>query len=318
MARGLLRRSARQLPYRSPPFWRGQLVAVFCVAAGTGIRLTLQPIVHDHIPVVVFYPFVLIASIWGGTLAGLSALLLAAFVADYFWLTPIGSFRLDSDSVIAMTAFCIICLFVIFVARLFRALVELHVEGEERAALLAHEIKHRANNLFGVVQAISAQTARNATSVADHQTAFMARLTALARAQQVVSEDLDGPPDLRAFLLHVLEPFEAARFVIDGPAVAVPRYLGTSCALLLHELCTNATKYGALSVADGVVSITWGMAGNRVRLIWRELHGPPVVAPTRTGFGTRLLKTAFPAEYGEAVITFEPDGVRCTIEYAPA
>jgi two-component sensor histidine kinase len=223
---------------------------------------------------------------------------------------------LDAESAVTLIAFSVACIFVVVIAQMFRSLVQLHVEGEERAILLAHEIKHRANNLFGVVQAISAQTARNATFVADHQSIFMARLTALARARQLVSEDIASSPDLRAFLTHVLEPFEGGRFVLDGPPVPVPLYLGTSCALLLHELCTNATKYGALSVPDGLVSIIWAVEMKYVRLTWKERNGPPVEPPVRTGFGTRLLKTAFPAEYGQATVAFDPDCVRCIIEYA--
>jgi two-component sensor histidine kinase len=86
--------------------------------------------------------------------------------------------------------------------------------------------------------------------------------------------------------------------------------------LLLHELSTNATKYGSLSVPRGMVAIRWEAEQNRVRLEWRELNGPPVAAPVRRGFGSRLLKTAFPAECGDASIAFDPDGVRCTVQFA--
>jgi two-component sensor histidine kinase len=309
VTRSALRYCARHIPYRPPPFWRGQLIAIICTAAGTATRLLLNPFVHGHIPVVVFYPFVLVASVWGGSLAGLTVLVLGAVIAHYLWLPP-------TDQVITLTAFGVACLSVIVMARLFRVLVELHVEGEERAILLAHELKHRTNNLFGVVQAISAQTARNAASVEDHQASFTARLMTLARAQQLVSENLGSPPDLRAFLTHVIEPFGTDRFRIEGPAISVPRYLGISCALLLHELSTNATKYGALSVPDGRIAITWRTEADRVRLDWRELDGPPVATPARAGFGSRLLKTAFPSEYGTAEIAFDPGGVRCTVFFA--
>lgn len=316
IARSLLRRSARKIPYRAPPFWRGQLLAVLCTAGGTGVRLVLQPIVHDHIPVIVFYPFVLIASVWGGTLSGLTTLILGAAIADYLWLPPMGGFSLQVDSATTLIAFGVVCVFGIVMAHLSRALVEVHVESEERAILLGHEIRHRANNLLGVVQAISAQTARTATSVAEHQALFTKRLQALARAQQLLSEHLDAPPDLRAFLMSVTEPFGASRFQIEGPTIKVPLYLGPSCALLVHELSTNATKYGALSVPEGIVSIRWETENDRVHLEWRELNGPPVAPPARTGFGSRLLRTAFPAEYGSAAITFDPDGVRCTLQFA--
>jgi two-component sensor histidine kinase len=314
--RSLLRRIARWAPTKPPPFWKGQAIALACVAAGAGLRMLLDPLVHSHIPVVVFYPFVLVASVWGGTLSGLSALILAALVADYFWLPPTGSFTITLSSAITLTAFGIVCLFGIFVARLLRAVAEIHAEGEERAILLAHEMKHRAANQFGVVMAISAQTARGAASVAEHQALFGARLGALSRAHQLVSGEFTQPPPLRAFLEQVVEPFGADRFDLEGPAVSVPVHLGPSCALLLHELSTNAVKYGALAAPGGRVAIRWEEHGNQVRLDWRESGGPPVVAPVRTGFGSRLLKTAFPSEYGQATMAFDPEGLRCTVYFA--
>ncbi|MGD0721354.1 MAG: HWE histidine kinase domain-containing protein [Roseiarcus sp.] len=307
---------ARWVPSRRPTFWKGQAVAVICVAAGACLRFLLAPLVHEHIPVVVFYPFVLVASVWGGSLAGLSALVLSAAVADYLWLAPTGSFAVDVASAITLTAFAVVCLFGIFVARLLRALVEVHAEGEERAILLAHEMKHRAGNLLGVVMAISVQTARGAASVAEHQALFTARLTALARAQQLASDESDAVPELREFLRQVVEPFGSDRFVMDGPAVATPVQLGPSFALLLHELSTNAVKYGALSGPKGTVAIKWETREKFVRLDWREIDGPPVAPPARSGFGSRLLKTAFPSEYGQATLTFDPDGVRCTVYFA--
>ncbi|MGA2044088.1 MAG: HWE histidine kinase domain-containing protein [Roseiarcus sp.] len=314
--RTLLRRLARWAPSRPPTFWRGQAVAVICVAAGTALRSLLDPLVHEYIPVVVFYPFVLVASVWGGSLAGLSALVLSAAVADYLWLPPLGSFAINASSAITLTAFVVVCLFGIFVASLLRALVEVHAEGEQRAILLAHEMKHRAGNLLGVVIAISGQTARGAASVAEHQALFTARLTALARAQQLGSDEAEAAPELREFLRQVVEPFGADRFVLEGPAVSAPVQLGPSFALLLHELSTNAVKYGALSGPRGTVAIKWETREKFVRLDWREIDGPPVARPARAGFGSRLLKTAFPSEYGQATMSFDPDGVRCTVYFA--
>jgi two-component sensor histidine kinase len=314
--RTLLRRLARWAPSRPPMFWRGQAVAVICVAAGTALRSLLDPLVHEYIPVVVFYPFVLVASVWGGSLAGLSALVLSAAVADYLWLPPLGSFAINASSAITLTAFVVVCLFGIFVASLLRALVEVHAEGEQRAILLAHEMKHRAGNLLGVVIAISGQTARGAASVAEHQALFTARLTALARAQQLGSDEAEAAPELREFLRQVVEPFGADRFVLEGPAVSAPVQLGPSFALLLPVLSTNAVKYGALSGPRGTVAIKWETREKFVRLDWREIDGPPVARPARAGFGSRLLKTAFPSEYGQATMSFDPDGVRCTVYFA--
>ena len=160
---------------------------------------------------------------------------------------------------ILMVAFSLFCGFAILMIALFRILLEAHVEGEERAVLLAHEMKHRSSNLLGMVQAISAQTARNASTFAEYQCLFTSRLAALAQAQQLFVENSGSPPDLRQFLKSIIEPFDAARFQIDGPDVTVPPYLGT-CLPSSHELATNATKYGALSSPDGIVHHQMGYA----------------------------------------------------------
>jgi two-component sensor histidine kinase len=167
-----------------------------------------------------------------------------------------------------------------------------------------------------VAQAISAQTARNASTVAEHQLRFSARLAALSRAQRLVAENPESPPGLRELLIQAIEPFGIERFLIDGPAIPAPAFFETSCALLIHELSTNALKYGALSVPDGRVTIRSQTKGNAVRLDRREFAGPPVIAPARAGFGSRLLEAAFPSEYGNATIAFDPDGVHCAIRFA--
>ena len=309
--RGVWRDIARSVPYRPPAFLKSIGVGVALAAAGFLLRLALSPLVGSAIPVVLFYPFVMIASVWGGTVAGLLVMVLCGAGAEQLWLLPGGR-------ITTLIAFSAACLSVIVMARLFRALVEIHVEDEERAKLLAHEMAHRVGNLFGIVQAISTQTARHSTSIADHQAKFGARLTALARTQRLLADQAAGGADLKSFIGEVVMPFGANRFTLDGPAVAVPPYLGTSCALLLHELCTNAVKYGALSGADGVVKIDWQIEAGRVRLQWQEDGGPAVIAPNRRGFGTRLLQTAFPPAQGSAALNFLPGGVRCDIEFALA
>jgi two-component sensor histidine kinase len=259
---------------------------------------------------------VIVASAWGGTLSGVTTMALAAVLADYFWVPPGGSFKLTVSAIIPLSAFTWFCGFAILMLSLFRALLEDRVDSEQRAVLLSHEMKHRASNLLGMAEAISAQTAQSASSVGGHHALFVSRLTALAQAQQLSIEEAATRPDLRQFLQQLLKPFGAERIVLDGPNVTVPADMATSFALLLHELATNATKHGSLSVPEGVVFINWQNQGHRLRLEWQERNGPPVVPPTRTGFGSRLIRTAFPPEHGEAVILFNPDGVNCAISFA--
>jgi K+-sensing histidine kinase KdpD len=117
--RSFLRRFARHVPYKPPIFGKDQLIAVCCAATS---RAFASPSILSSkiIPVVVFYPFVLVASIWGGTLAGLSSLATSAAIAVYLWLPPIGSFGLTGSPAVTLTAFSIVWLFGIFIARLYR------------------------------------------------------------------------------------------------------------------------------------------------------------------------------------------------------
>ena len=306
LSHGFVLYFARTLPSGPQSFWSGQLTAVICVTAGAGLRAALDPVTHGHIPVVAFYPFVLIASIWGGTLSGLSATVLAAVIADIFWVPP-------SSKAITMTAFVLVCLFGLALARLLCAMVDLHAKQEERAMILAHEVNHRVNNLLGVVQAVSAQTARTAQTVKEYQAAFGGRISALAAAQHLLSGDQSMAADLESLLVQIVHPFGADRFVLKGPPTPVPDLLGTSFALLLHELSTNAMKYGALSVSDGWVDIAWDRKADDLRVVWRERGGPPVTEPVRTGFGARLMKSALAPAHGTALLHFHPDGVECVL-----
>jgi two-component sensor histidine kinase len=293
-------------------------LALAVMAVATALRFALNRFLDGNVPFITFFPAVLVASVWGGALAGLSALALGSLVAGYLWLTPFWSLDLNAASWAAMIAFWVLGGVLVLVASMLRALVDINIAARERADVMAHEMRHRVGNVLGVVQAIARQTARNAASVEDYQTTFEARIAALGRAQDLVAATDGLPLDLGLFIDNVLEPFDVDRFSPSGPSVALPPDLGSSLALLMHELGTNALKHGALRVPEGRVAIRWAREGGRVRLEWRESGGPPVVAPARIGFGSRLLKTAFPPNAGEAHIAYDATGVRCVIAFRAA
>ena len=115
---------------------------------------------------------------------------------------------------------------------------------------------------------------------------------------------------IRELVQRTLAPFAKERFAIDGPEALIAGNGALHLTMALHELATNAVKYGALSNQDGKVTITWSIAGDRVELTWQERGGPPVVAPTRKGFGSVMVEQATD---GQAELTFPPEGVRCTL-----
>ncbi|MBV9835368.1 MAG: PAS domain S-box protein [Alphaproteobacteria bacterium] len=194
------------------------------------------------------------------------------------------------------------------------------MRAQEQANLLLSEMKHRLKNSLSIVQAIASQTLGSITP--QEQAAFAGRLQALAGAQDLLTlKNLRSVP-LREVLLRALAPFQerhAERIVLDGvDDLSLDAGKVTLLSMGLHELATNAAKYGALSNDTGAVHLTWRVASTedsrRVKLTWQESGGPPVEPPTRKGFGSLLLEQALKSELGRAALEFRPDGVVCTVE----
>ena len=189
-------------------------------------------------------------------------------------------------------------------ARLYKAAQE-----ESRSKeLLLKEFKHRIKNTLATVQAIASQTLRS--SPPSERDAFGARLKVLAQAHDLLTDRDWQQAAVRDLVQRALAPFEQDRLVTDGPDAALDANKALHLTLALHELATNAVKYGALSNREGKVHVTWSVANDRLTLTWREFGGPPVQPPTRKGFGSVLIAHATD---DEAVIEFLPEGVRCTL-----
>jgi PAS domain S-box-containing protein len=192
------------------------------------------------------------------------------------------------------------------------------MQAEDAKELLLNESKHRIKNTLATVQAIAVQTLRNVPS--DELQPFLARLRALGEANDLLTlQNWDQAP-LRDMVGRALKPFEASthdRIVVEGPNVALPAKSSLLLTMCLHELATNAAKYGALSNGTGQVHVAWELVGNggerKVRLSWRETGGPSVTAPQRKGFGSVLIEQSF-AGCGETLFDFHPDGLRCSLE----
>jgi PAS domain S-box-containing protein len=194
--------------------------------------------------------------------------------------------------------------------------------AEERRALLVNELNHRVKNTLAIVQSIAVQTARGAKDLSSFSVAFQARLIALARAHDLLTRGHWEGATLDAALRAALEPLvaQAAQADLSGcaPGIVLPPATVLALTIAVHELATNARKYGALSVPSGHISITCHApdpgADNAV-LAWTERGGPPVQGqPARRGFGLRLLQRGLAAEAGMgADIRFEPESVHCIL-----
>lgn len=189
--------------------------------------------------------------------------------------------------------------------------------SEERRSLLVGELRHRVKNTLAIVTAIARQTFPRD----ERLTSFSQRLSALGRAYDLLFAGQEGKPEAQIadVVKAALAPYEHdidTPFQLTGPALPIQPEGGLALSLIIHELATNATKYGALSTKDGRVFISWASTDGRVNFSWQERYGPPVSKPERTGFGSQLIGRAFPSSYKpDLSLDFAPDGLTCTIEF---
>ncbi|WP_343068217.1 sensor histidine kinase [Mesorhizobium sangaii] len=192
--------------------------------------------------------------------------------------------------------------------------------GEEHRKLLVNELNHRVKNTLSVVQAIASQTIRNATTLPEAGRILSGRLISLAKAHDILTQKNWSGADLHDLVTASIKPHAPIeRFQISGGKVWLPPNVALSCALALHELTTNAIKYGALSNATGRVSLSWKLVGQKqqrqLELEWREAGGPTVGPVERKGFGTQLLERIFDSDSaGRVVLTFEKSGLVCLFQ----
>ena len=195
--------------------------------------------------------------------------------------------------------------------------------AEEHQRLLTGELQHRVKNTLALVQAIASQTLRGESDVAEMREAFVARLISLGRAHDILTQAswTEAPiGEVVEGALCVHRQADASRIRISGPNVLLSAKAALSLSLALHELATNAAKYGALSNEGGGVDLRWHVVhaadAPRFCLTWSEQGGPPILGPpARRGFGSRLIERSFAAEVGgEVRLTYAPTGLVCRLE----
>ena len=199
-------------------------------------------------------------------------------------------------------------------------------EAEERQKLLIDELNHRVKNTLATVQSLATQTARGTDSPEAFRKAFEGRLIALSQAHDQLTRRHWKSADLRdivegATAPHLARPQESQdQIAIEGEPITVTPRVALTLALGLHELTTNATKYGALSVPAGRIEVRWRIERRPSQppllwIEWRERGGPPVTAPERQGFGTRFIEGSVASELqGKAQLDYDPAGLVCTME----
>ncbi|WP_114949210.1 sensor histidine kinase [Microvirga calopogonii] len=196
--------------------------------------------------------------------------------------------------------------------------------SEEHQKVLLAELQHRVRNTLAVIRSIARRTAETSATVEDYTMHFDGRLDTFARVQAAVTRDPTAGVDLASLVAEELltcAAREGEQFKLSGPDLRLHPKAAETFGLAIHELAANAVKYGALSSAEGHVTVTWDLedrdGAQHLRVEWTET-GVPVItnAPRRSGFGTELLTQTVPYQLlGTTTLTFKPGGLRCTIEF---
>jgi two-component sensor histidine kinase/CheY-like chemotaxis protein len=198
-------------------------------------------------------------------------------------------------------------------------LAQAGIDAKEREAadklqkLILEELHHRIKNTLATVSAIASQSLRTATSIEHGQHAIEGRLVALGRAHDLLLQARWANASLANTIRGATEPYDsegAGRFLIQGPDIRITSGAVIALAMTLNELCTNTTKFGALSVPAGRIEIEWKIDADkqRLQLTWSEKNGPPVHAPTRRSFGTRLIGSLGQQLKGEVQLAYDASG----------
>jgi two-component sensor histidine kinase/CheY-like chemotaxis protein len=198
-------------------------------------------------------------------------------------------------------------------------LIQAGIEAEQREdadklqKLILGELHHRVKNTLAMVSAIASQSFRGASSIEHGQKAMEGRLLALGRAHDLLMQGSWANASLTRTLSSATEPYDSQgdrRFHFNGPEIRITSIAVIALAMTFNELCTNTTKFGALSVPTGRVEIAWTIdeSNHRLRLVWTESGGPAVEPPKQRSFGTRMMGALGQQLAGKVLLAYEPDG----------
>jgi PAS domain S-box-containing protein len=198
--------------------------------------------------------------------------------------------------------------------RCFTRDVTERTKSRQQLTTLAREVEHRAKNILATVQAVVSLS--NGATPAALKEAIIGRIHALANIHSLFADTHWTNADLRTFVTHELSPYQQdgkAQFTIDGPSLLLAPDVAQAVVMTIHELATNAAKYGALSVPEGCVAVTWSRDNDKAVLRWVETGGPAVNKPTKRGFGTRVVGSMIEQLKGELRTDWRPEGLCCEI-----
>jgi two-component sensor histidine kinase len=263
-----------------------------------------------------YFPAILLAAVLQGWRVGFLVAVVSAVTSTYFLARSPMSMGLTGQGKLSAAEYWVSAALILALAALLRSALAQLGAAADRERALNQELRHRVNNSLALAQAFASQTMRSTPEPEAFYASFRSRLTALARAQDILSSDNETECQFPNLAETALEAFAGRNAIsLCGGRWSVPRASCVPLVLALHELATNAVKYGALSAPEGRVSLNWTIndtdAGSKIVLEWVEHGGPPVAIPTRRGLGSRLL--ARQQGLDEVSVAYNPEGLSCTL-----
>jgi two-component sensor histidine kinase len=287
-------------------------IAFAALLTATFTRFALADIA-PHLTFVTYFPAILICSLLTGWRYGSACAVISGLIAEGLFREPGATGFPDPGALPGLILFMTSCAIIIATADTLRRAVRDLDLANRSAGTLNHELQHRVANMLTVVQALAAQSAKSA-SPEEFVAAFGGRLQALAKAHELLGQRNLETCTLPALIDEACQPFCAGENMIkSGPGCQLPSESCVPLVLALHELCTNALKYGALSNSEGRVEISWAFSDTpgRLTILWKELGGPVVRKPKRKGLGSALLRPQ--PGISDLELNFDSTGVCCEI-----
>ena len=262
-----------------------------------------------------FYPAVLAATLFGGVMPGLAASLASVVVVWTAFMARGAVLTVpDSDQAFNMFFFGAMAVLLVWIAASYRRLIEQLRAEDERRNLLVMEIQHRNRNTLAVAQSIVSQGLKEHREAARD---INGRLGALAKANELLLGSPGLTVPLEDLVRSALVNYDNSRYSIAGPPLVLSDKQARSIGLILHELTTNAAKYGALSSLRGRIAITCHRHGDEATLTWKEQDGPAVSLPSAPGFGTRFIDRLVADLKATADRDYGADGFEFRLRIAP-
>jgi len=295
-----------------PPMLRNSLITLVVTIFVASALRWLFGAAAEPVPFVTYFPAIVVTTLLAGWRAGLTSVFASIAVVKLVFHQPESPIVNDWQSFAMAVLFVLSCVMLVAIAQWLRVTVSSLQAANDRAEFLNRELLHRVRNSLAIVNSLAALTYQ--TEQSRFLSVFSKRMSALASGLDLLSEQGGDQCDLRETVEKACAPFDfRGRIEISGSGCSLPGSLCVPLTLAVHELCTNAVKYGALSDPDGKVTIELcSKAPGEASLVWRETGGPPVVTPDHQGLGTALLSHP---SLGPATLTFPESGLQCEMHF---